>query len=41
MDSVEVLIQWLEELLTKARKVRPQNLALGTFINMLRDQSKT
>jgi ParB/RepB/Spo0J family partition protein len=40
MDSVEVLIQWLEELLTKARKVRPQNLALGTFINMLRDQSK-
>ncbi len=41
MDSVEVLIQWLEDLLTKARKVRPQNLALGTFINMLRDQSKT
>jgi ParB family chromosome partitioning protein len=40
MDSVETLIQWLEELVTKARKARPQNLALGTFINMLRDQSK-
>jgi ParB/RepB/Spo0J family partition protein len=41
LASVEVLIDWLEELLGKARKVRPQNLALGTFINMLRDQSKT
>jgi hypothetical protein len=41
MDSIEVLIQWLDELLAKARKARPQNLALGTFINMLRDQSKT
>lgn len=40
LASVEVLIDWLEELLAKARKVRPQNLALGTFINMLRDQSK-
>jgi ParB family chromosome partitioning protein len=41
LASVEVLIDWLEELLAKARKVRPQNLALGTFINMLRDQAKT
>jgi ParB/RepB/Spo0J family partition protein len=40
LASVEVLIDWLEELLAKARKVRPQNLALGTFVNMLRDQSK-
>jgi ParB family chromosome partitioning protein len=38
MESVETLIQWLEELLVKARKVRPQNLALATFIHMLRDQ---
>jgi ParB family chromosome partitioning protein len=41
LASVEVLIDWLEELLAKARKMRPQNLALGTFINMLRDQSKS
>jgi ParB/RepB/Spo0J family partition protein len=41
LASVEILIDWLEELLGKARKVRPQNLALGTFINMLKDQSKT
>jgi ParB family chromosome partitioning protein len=40
LASVEVLIDWLEELLAKARKVRPQNLALATFIHMLRDQSK-
>jgi ParB family chromosome partitioning protein len=40
LASVEVLIGWLEELLGKARKARPQNLALGTFIKMLRDQSK-
>jgi ParB family chromosome partitioning protein len=38
MDSVEVLIQWLEELLIKARKARPQNLALATFLHILRDQ---
>jgi len=40
LASVETLIDWLEELLAKARKVRPQNLALGTFISMLRDQAK-
>jgi len=40
LASVEILIDWLEELLAKARKVRSQNLALGTFIHMLRDQTK-
>jgi ParB family chromosome partitioning protein len=40
LASLEVLIQWLEELLSKARKVRAQNLELGTFIKMLRDQAK-
>jgi ParB family chromosome partitioning protein len=38
--SLETLIDWLEELLSKARKARPQNLELGTFTKMLKDQSR-
>lgn len=38
--SLDKLIEWLEELLTKARKVRPQALALPTFIQMLKDQAQ-
>jgi ParB family transcriptional regulator, chromosome partitioning protein len=38
--SLESLIVWLEELLARARKVRPQGLELKTFIKMLKDQSK-
>jgi ParB/RepB/Spo0J family partition protein len=37
MDS---LIQWLEELTAKARKIRPQGIEITTFIKMLRDQAK-
>jgi ParB family chromosome partitioning protein len=39
--SLETLIDWLEELLGKARKARPQNLELGTFTKILKDQSRT
>lgn len=41
LASVDVLIEWLEDLLSKARKVRPQNLALSTFIKVLRDQANS
>ena len=37
MDS---LIQWLEELTAKARKVRLQGIEITTFIKMLKDQAK-
>ncbi len=37
--SLENLIAWLEELLAKARKARPQGLELTTFLKMLRDQA--
>ncbi len=39
--SLDVLIGWLEELLSKARKARTQGLELKTFTKMLRDQAKT
>jgi ParB/RepB/Spo0J family partition protein len=39
--TLESLIAWLEDLLARARKVRPQGLELRTFIKMLQDQSKT
>jgi len=38
-DSLERLIEVVEELLAKARKARPQGLALGTFIKLLKDQA--
>jgi integrase len=38
--TLETLITWIEELLAKARKVRPQGLELQTFIKMLKDQAK-
>ncbi len=38
--TLESLIQWLEELTAKARKVRPQGIEITTFIKMLRDQAK-
>jgi len=38
--SLESVISWLEELLARARKVRPQGLELKTFIKMLKDQAK-
>jgi len=39
--SLEGFIEILEELLAKARKVRPQGVELGTFCKMLRDQCRT
>lgn len=38
--SLETFIQCLDELLAKARKVRPQGLELTTFLKMLQDQAK-
>jgi ParB family chromosome partitioning protein len=40
LHSLDVMIQWLEDLLAKARKARPQGLAIETFSKMLRDQAK-
>lgn len=37
--NLEGFIELVEELLTKARKVRPQGVELGTFAKMLRDQA--
>ena len=38
-DTLDGLIAALEELLSKARKARPQGLGLATFLKMLRDQA--
>jgi ParB family chromosome partitioning protein len=38
--TLERFIDQIEELLTKARKVRSQGVELGTFIKMLRDQAR-
>lgn len=38
--STERLIDWLEELLAKARKARAQGLEITTLIKMLNDQAK-
>ena len=38
-DTLDGLIAALEELLSKARKARPQGLGLATFLKMLKDQS--
>lgn len=38
--DLERFIQLIEDLLARARKVRPQGVELSTFIKMLRDQSK-
>lgn len=40
LESVEHLIEWLEELLGRARKVR-QRMTLPTFIASLRDEART
>ncbi len=39
--SIETLVEWIEQLLVKARKARSQGLELATFIKMLRDQGKS
>jgi hypothetical protein len=39
LTSLDVMIQWLEELLARARKVRPQGIELKTFTKMLKDQA--
>jgi len=41
ITSLDVMIQWLEELLGRARKVRPQGIEIRTFVKMLKDQAKT
>ena len=39
--SLEGFIEILEELLAKARKSRPTGIELGTFLALLKDQSRT
>ena len=40
LDNLETLIAWLEELLGKARRLRPKGLALGTFVRILKDEAQ-
>lgn len=40
LTNLEILINWLTELQTEARKGRTQNLSLTTFARMLRDRAK-
>jgi len=41
LDSLDALIEWLNELAGEARKVRSQHLELATFLRMLRDRAKS
>lgn len=38
--SLEALIEWLETLLSKARRARPRGIELTTFLRFLSDESK-
>jgi ParB/RepB/Spo0J family partition protein len=38
--SLDTMVEWLEQLITKARKARAQGIELATFVKMLKDQSK-
>lgn len=40
LSSLERLIDWLEELLSRARKARPTGVTLATFARVLRDEAK-
>lgn len=40
LDSLDRFIEWLEELLAKARKARPRGVELATFTALLRDEAK-
>jgi len=41
LTSLDRLVEWLEELLSKARKARPRGVELSTFIALLRDEAKS
>jgi ParB family chromosome partitioning protein len=40
LTNIDALIGWLEELLSKARKLRPRGLELGTFARLLKDEAQ-
>jgi len=40
LESLDTLIGWLEELLGKARRLRPKNLQLSTFVSLLADEAQ-
>jgi ParB family chromosome partitioning protein len=40
LESIDVMIEWLEILLGRARKCRPQGLELGTFLRILKDEAR-
>ena len=40
LDTLDTMIEWLEELLGHARKCRPRGLALGTFLRILKDEAR-
>ncbi|MBI5764512.1 MAG: ParB/RepB/Spo0J family partition protein [Planctomycetes bacterium] len=39
--TLDAFIEWLEELLSKARKARPQGVTLKTFCRVLKEQAKS
>lgn len=41
LNSLDTLIEWLEELLKKARSLRPRGLELGTFTRLLHNEAKS
>ncbi len=41
LDNLDTLIAWLEELLGKARKLRPKGLSLAAISKRFRDEAKT
>ncbi len=40
LTSLDQLVNWLEELLAKARKARPRGVELATFVALLKDEAK-
>jgi ParB family chromosome partitioning protein len=40
LDSLDTLIEWMEELIGKARKMRSRGLELSTFARILKDEAK-
>jgi ParB family chromosome partitioning protein len=40
LDGIDGLIEWCEELLAKARKLRPKGISLATFVRLLKDAAK-
>jgi ParB family transcriptional regulator, chromosome partitioning protein len=40
LSTLEQLVEWLEELLGKARKARPRGVELATFVALMKDEAR-